>query len=110
MCRLLFGSSVSQSLVPALIVAVLVLYACNSLLVTAMLCLIQAKRLSTAWRQCSFWSMSYYMVGAAAAGMITATLNVSGGQSLLLILPVMAMVYVCYKAHVTAAINRPAQA
>ena len=105
-CQLLFAPLVSQSLAPALIVAVLVHYVCNSVLVTAMLCLIEGKPLYTAWRQCSFWSMSYYLVGAAAAGMISTTLSASNGESVLLIMPVMALVYVCYRAHVTAAVNR----
>lgn len=109
-CRLLFGSSVVGSLAAALIVAAFTLYVGNTVLVTAMLCLIDRKPLYTAWRQCSFWSLSYYMVGAAAAGMITATLKLSGGQSVLLVLPAMALVYICYRAHVTAAVNRQAPA
>lgn len=105
-CRMVFGSFALESLVAALIVAALALYVCNTVLVTAMLCLIDGKPLYSVWRQCSFWSLSYYMVGAAAAGMITATLKASGGQSVLLVVPVMALVYICYRAHVTAAVSR----
>src|SRR5205807_6363513 len=91
----------AQSIVGLLILATLVLYTCNTLMVAAVLCLVEHKPVGSIWQICYFWSCPYYLVGSAVAGLMVATCRVAGWQPSLLVLPVMGLVYVSYRMHVS---------
>src|SRR5579864_5049519 len=71
-CRVVLASGLSQSLIGFLVVATLVLYTCNTLMVAAVLCLVERKPLGSIWQTCYFWSCPYYLVGSSAAGLMIA--------------------------------------
>lgn len=102
-CRWGMDRGLSQSLVGLLVAATLVLYGSNTLLVAIVLCLAERKPLGSVWQSCYFWSCPYYLVGAAAAGLMIAASRSAGWQPSVLVLPVMALVYVSYRAHVSQA-------
>ena len=80
--------------------AVLVTYTANSLLVSMVICLAEQKPLSTIWQQCYFWSLAYYMVGGAGAGLMIATMRSAGWVPSLTVVPLIMLVYVSYRGHV----------
>lgn len=107
LCRWALEPWLSQSLVTVIIVGTLFLYACNTLIVSTMVCLVNRKPLHSVWRNCHFWSFPYYLVGAAAAGLMIATGRVGGWEVSLLVLPLMALVYISYRLHMAKAFAVP---
>jgi len=91
----------SDSLVGLMILATLVLYICNTFMVAAVLCLVESRPLFHVWQNCYFWYFPYYLVGAAAAGLMTATCRGAGWQASLLVLPMTGLVYLTYRLHVS---------
>jgi hypothetical protein len=91
----------SDSLVGVVVLATLVLYTCNTVMVAAVLCLVECRPLFNIWRNCCFWSFPYYLVGAAAAGLMTATCRIAGWQTSLLVLPMTGLIYLTYRLHVS---------
>jgi len=83
----------------------LVLYATNTALVAGVLCLIEARPLTTIWENCSFWTFPYYLVGAAAAGVMVTASRAAGWQESFFILPAMLLVYISYRLHVRQAVQ-----
>jgi hypothetical protein len=67
-----------------------------------MLALVDSKPLASVWQRCYFWSFPYYLVGAAAAGIMTAT--VAWAPSLL-VLPLVGLVFVCYRMQLSQAVS-----
>lgn len=90
--------------------AVIVMYSANSLLVSAVICLAQQQPLRRVWQYCYFWSLPYYLVGGAGSGMIIATLRASGWGYSLLVIPLIVLVYVSYRAHISVAAQQMATA
>jgi len=99
-CRLALHEWLSQSLVLFLIMATLVLYTCNTMMVSLVLCLVEQKPLRTLWQSCYFWSCPYYLAGSAAAGLMIATSKTAGWELSLAVLPIMGLVYLSYRLHV----------
>ena len=97
------ASSLTVSLPLMLVIATAVLYFTNVLVVSLAVCLVEQRPLETIWQQCCFWSFPYYLVGAAAAGLMTLTSRSAGWLPSMLILPLMALVYVSYDVHVQRA-------
>ncbi len=95
-----------SSVVGVLLVSTLVLYGSNTVIVTTMIALLNGKPLSGVWRLCCFWSLPYYMVGAAAAGIITATGRTADWPPSLLVLPLMGLVYVSYSLQIGQTVAR----
>ena len=95
-----------HSLIGVLAAATLVLYGCNTLMVAVVLCLIERKPLWEAWQHCYFWSFPYYLVGSAAAGLMVGTCRAAGWEPALVVLPVMALVFISYRLHVSQAVAR----
>ena len=95
-----------HSLVGTLVVATLVLYGSNTAIVAVVLALAERKPLGAMWQYCYFWSCPYYLVGAAAAGLMASASRTAGWLPALLILPLMGLVYVSYKTHVAEAGDR----
>ena len=91
----------SESLVGLLIAATLVLYTVNTVMVAIVLCLVEHKPLRSILQGCYFWSCPYHLVGTAAAGLMIETCRVAGWQPALLVLPVMALVHVSYRLHIS---------
>jgi hypothetical protein len=100
LCRVALNEWLSQSLTAFLMLATLILYLGNTLMVSGVLCLAEQKPLRSIWQTCYFWSCPYYLVGAAAAGLMIATSHLAGWQLSLLVLPAMYLVYISYRMHV----------
>jgi len=98
-----------NSVVGALLVSTLVLYGSNTLIVAAMLALVDRKPLSLVWQLCYFWSLPYYLVGAAAACIMTATSRTADWPPSLLVLPLMGLVWVSYRMQIGQAVARNEQ-
>jgi hypothetical protein len=89
-----------------LVVGTLVLYGSNSLLLATVLAMVDRKPLGAVWPLCYFWSLPYYLVGAAVAGVMTATWRMADWPPSLLVLPLMGLVYISYRVHVRQAVDR----
>jgi len=78
-------------------------------MVAMVLALVDGKPLTSVWQLCYFWSLPYYLVGAAVAGLMTATDRTADWPPSLLILPLMALVYVSYRVQIKQAVHRSQQ-
>jgi hypothetical protein len=106
LCRVALEPWLGHSVVGVLVVSALVMYGSNTLMVAMVLALVERKPLSTVWQLCYFWSLPYYLVGAAAAGIMAATNQTADWPPSLLVLPVMGLVYVSYRVQLRQAIER----
>jgi len=109
MSRVALAPWLGQSVVGELVVATMVLYGSNSLLLATVLALVDRKPLSAVWQLCYFWSLPYYLVGAAVAGVMMATSRMADWRASLLVLPLMGLVYLSYRVHVRRAVDRVEQ-
>jgi hypothetical protein len=98
-CRTVLDLAPSELLPVLLIVATVLLYASNTAMVAAVLCLAEHKPMRDIWQQCYFWSFPYYLVGAAVAGLMIATARSAGWPFSFLVLPMLTMIYVSYRLH-----------
>jgi len=92
------------------VISTVVLYGSNTVIVALMMALVARKPLSSIWQISYFWSLPYYLVGAAAAGIMTATSRTADWPPLLLVLPLMGLVYISYRMQVRQAVERSAHA
>jgi len=104
--RVALAPWLGHSVVGVLVVSTLVLYVCHTVMVATVLALVDRKPLSGVWQLCYFWSLPYYLVGAAVAGIMTATGRTAHWPLSLLVLPLMGLVYVSYRVHVRQAAGR----
>lgn len=107
--RILLNPWLGHSLVGELVMATLVLYGSNSLSLATVVALVDRKPLASVWQLCYFWSLPYYLAGAAAAGIMTATSRAADWPPSLLVLPLMGLLYVSYRVHVRQAVARSEQ-
>ena len=91
------------SLVAELVVSTLVLYVSSSALVATVLALVDRKPLTGVWRLCCFWSLPYYLVGGAVAGVMMAAWRTAEWPASLLPLPLMGLVFISYRVHLRQA-------
>jgi hypothetical protein len=110
LCRVVLEPWLGHSVVGVLVVSALVMYGSNTLMVAMVLALVNRKPLSSVWQLCYFWSLPYYLVGAAAAGIMAATNRTADWPPSLLVLPLMGLVYVSYRAQLRQAVERSGQA
>jgi hypothetical protein len=96
------------SIAANIVIAGLILYAVDTMIVSTMLCLINHQGLSGVWRSCFFWSFPYYLVGAAAAGLMIATTRAAGWYTAAAVLPVMALVWISYRLQLKRAVDQAA--
>ncbi len=68
----------------------------NTVPVAAIISLTEEKRLSKVWKECYFWSLPYYLVGAAIAGIVSLINRYVGWQVSLLVLPIFYTIYRSY--------------
>jgi hypothetical protein len=92
-----------ESLTVLLVMATVLFFLTNTVLISTVLALLESKPLDTVWRQCYLWSFPYYVVGAAIAALISAESRSIGWAAALLILPLMYLVYVFYAMFVARA-------
>lgn len=104
LCRMAFGQLWTLSITPLLVLATAVLYITNTMMVAAVLCLVEGKPLYSLWRNCCFWSFPYYLVGAVFAGLMIVASHIAGWQAAFLVLPLLALVYVSYRLHIQRAL------
>ncbi len=79
-----------------LLVAAGVFFFTNTFSIALVIGLTEDKRAWTVWRDHYLWSFPNYLVGAAAAWLISAASHLVGWQSSLLLLPIL---YVIYRSH-----------
>ena len=83
----------------ALLVAAITHYGCNTAAMSTIIGLTEDKPIATVWTTCYLWSFPYYMVGAAAAGLVNFLNRHMGWQSSLLILPPIYLMYRSYRLY-----------
>ncbi len=83
----------------ALLVAAVTHFGCNTAAMSTIIGLTESKPVSTVWRGSYLWSFPYYMVGAAAAGLVHFLNKYIGWQSSLLILPPIYLMYRSYRLY-----------
>ena len=82
-----------------LIVAALVFFLANTLPISVVIALTENKTSRKVWSECYFWSFPYYLVGAAAVGLVGIVNRRAGWQTSLLVLPVIYWVYRSYRLY-----------
>lgn len=100
-CLTYFAYHLSIGFFKSSIPLVLVASACayflsNTLSVSAVIALVEGKSFRNVWMECYFWTLPYYLAGAALAGVVNFSNRHVGWESSLLILPVMFWIYRSY--------------
>jgi putative nucleotidyltransferase with HDIG domain len=83
----------------ALLVAAIAHFACNTSAMSTIIGLTESKPIRKVWNDSYLWSFSYYMVGAATAGLIHFLNAHIGWQSSLLVLPPIYLMYRSYRLY-----------
>jgi putative nucleotidyltransferase with HDIG domain len=83
----------------ALLVAAVTHFACNTSAMSTIIGLTEDKPISKVWNDSYLWSFPYYMVGAAAAGLVNFLNRHIGWQSSLLVLPPIYLMYRSYRLY-----------
>ncbi len=83
----------------ALLVAAITHFACNTAAMSTIIGLTEEKPIPKVWTASYLWSFPYYMVGAAAAGLVNFLNQHIGWQSSLLILPPIYLMYRSYRLY-----------
>ena len=76
----------------------------NTGLVSLVISLAEERPLKQVWPSCYEWTFPYFLVGAAVAGLASATGHGTNWGVTLLVVPVMYFVYVYYKMHILRAV------
>src|SRR5204862_491044 len=82
-----------------LMVAALVFFFANTLPISIVIALTEGKSSRKVWAECYFWSFPYYLVGAAAVGLVGLVNRQAGWQTSLLVLPLIYWVYRSYRLY-----------
>jgi diguanylate cyclase (GGDEF)-like protein/putative nucleotidyltransferase with HDIG domain len=82
-----------------LLLAALVFFLANTLPVSFVIALTENKTARKVWSECYFWSFPYYLVGAAAVGLVGIINRRAGWQTSLLVLPLIYWVYRSYRLY-----------
>ncbi len=82
-----------------LMVAALVFFFANTLPISMVIALTEAKSARRVWSECYFWSFPYYLVGAAAVGLVGFINRSAGWETSLLVLPLIYWVYRSYRQY-----------
>jgi putative nucleotidyltransferase with HDIG domain len=83
----------------ALLVAAITHFGCNTVAMSTIIGLTEDKPITKVWTEIYLWSFPYYMVGAAAAGLVNFLNAHIGWQSSLLILPPIYLMYRSYRLY-----------
>jgi len=82
-----------------LMVAALVFFFANTLPISVVIAMTEGKSSRKVWSECYFWSFPYYLVGAAAVGLVGIVNRAEGWETSLLILPLIYWVYRSYRLY-----------
>jgi diguanylate cyclase (GGDEF)-like protein/putative nucleotidyltransferase with HDIG domain len=82
-----------------LMLAALVFFLANTLPISLVIALTENKTARKVWSECYFWSFPYYLVGAAAVGLVGIINRRTGWQTSLLVLPLIYWVYRSYRLY-----------
>ena len=82
-----------------LMAAAMVFFLANTLPISIVIALTENKSSRKVWANCYFWSFPYYLVGAAAVGLVGVVNRRAGWQTSLLVLPVIYWVYRSYRLY-----------
>jgi diguanylate cyclase (GGDEF)-like protein/putative nucleotidyltransferase with HDIG domain len=82
-----------------LMVAALVFFLANTMPISIVIALTEGKSSRKVWSECYFWSFPYYLVGAAAVGLVGIVNRTAGWQTSLLVLPLIYWVYRSYRLY-----------
>jgi len=93
------SSRVSSNRPILLMIAALVFFLANTLPISVVIALTENKSSRKVWSECYFWSFPYYLVGAAAVGLVGIINWRAGWQTSLLVLPVIYWVYRSYRLY-----------
>jgi hypothetical protein len=80
-------------------VAAVVYFLANTIPVATAISLTEDRKLVTVWKDCYFWSLAYYLVGAAFAWGLHVMNQNFGWQTSMLVIPVIYMVYRSYSLY-----------
>jgi diguanylate cyclase (GGDEF)-like protein/putative nucleotidyltransferase with HDIG domain len=94
---LLEGQRIEEPL--RILAATAAFFLLNSLPVAAVISLTEHQPLIRVWRECYFWALPYYLVGAGIAGVFHLTNRLIGWQSSTLALPVVYLIYRAYRLY-----------
>ncbi|HLZ39584.1 MAG TPA: HD domain-containing phosphohydrolase [Candidatus Sulfotelmatobacter sp.] len=83
----------------ALVAAAITHYGCNTAAMATIIGLTEDKPIFKVWTDVYLWSFPYYMVGAAAAGLVHFLNRYIGWQSSLLVLPPIYLMYRSYRLY-----------
>jgi hypothetical protein len=100
--RILFSGPDGSFVMAAVIVAAIILYLSNTWLITMMIALVQGRSGSYVWLRCQFWTFAFYTVGASAAVLIGVSARIAGLLPALLMLPLMYLTWLSYRAQVVS--------
>jgi diguanylate cyclase (GGDEF)-like protein/putative nucleotidyltransferase with HDIG domain len=79
--------------------AALVFFLANTWPISLVIALTEGKSSRRVWSECYFWSFPYYLVGAAAVGLVGLVNRQAGWQTSLLVLPLIYWVYRSYRLY-----------
>jgi diguanylate cyclase (GGDEF)-like protein/putative nucleotidyltransferase with HDIG domain len=82
-----------------LMVAALVFFFANTAPISVVIALTEGKSSRKVWKECYFWSFPYYLVGAAAVGLVGILNRAAGWETSLLVLPLIYWVYRSYRLY-----------
>jgi diguanylate cyclase (GGDEF)-like protein/putative nucleotidyltransferase with HDIG domain len=82
-----------------LMAAALVFFFANTLPISLVIALTEGKSARKVWSECYFWSFPYYLVGAAAVGLVGIINRSVGWETSLLLLPLIYWVYRSYRLY-----------
>src|SRR6202041_3123577 len=82
-----------------LMLAALVFFLANTLPIAIVISLTEGKSSRKVWSECYFWSFPYYLIGAAAVGLLGIINRQAGWETSLLVLPVIYWVYRSYRLY-----------
>ncbi len=82
-----------------LMIAALVFFLANTLPISIVIALTEGKSSRKVWSECYFWSFPYYLVGAAAVGLVGIVNQSAGWETSLLVLPIIYWVYRSYRLY-----------
>lgn len=83
----------SDPSLPALGLAAVIFYGLNTVLISAVIALVQELPFASTLNRCHLWTVPYYLAGAVIALFMVASEDRHGWQAALLLLPLMYLVY-----------------
>ncbi|HKH98758.1 MAG TPA: HD domain-containing phosphohydrolase [Candidatus Sulfotelmatobacter sp.] len=82
-----------------LMIAALVFFFANTIPISVVIAMTEGKSSRKVWLECYFWSFPYYLVGAAAVGLVGVVNRSAGWETSLLVLPLIYWVYRSYRLY-----------